>query len=166
MRHDTIVTIIRNLNEARVSYMVVGGLAVNAHGFVRLTMDLDLILALDADNLRSAINVFKTMGYTPRAPVAIDEYLDDEKRRQWKQAKGLAVFSLYSARYPETEIDLFTDDPLGFSDARKRAVQLEVAPGVRAAICGLADLIRLKEQSGRPRDLEDIRNLRLIHPEN
>ena len=29
------------LNRADVAYLVVGGLAVNAHGYVRMTMDID-----------------------------------------------------------------------------------------------------------------------------
>lgn len=39
---------------AGVRYLVAGGLAVNAHGYVRFTADIDLVIALDADNIISA----------------------------------------------------------------------------------------------------------------
>ena len=42
------------LRDARVRYLVAGGLAVNAHGYVRLTYDVDLVIQLEADNIRTA----------------------------------------------------------------------------------------------------------------
>lgn len=42
------------LNEAQVRYLVVGGLAVIAHGYVRYTNDLDLVIQLDEPNARRA----------------------------------------------------------------------------------------------------------------
>ncbi|MDZ4788806.1 MAG: hypothetical protein SH807_07695 [Blastochloris sp.] len=35
--------VIQTLNQAQVRYLIVGGLAVNAHGYVRTTMDVDLV---------------------------------------------------------------------------------------------------------------------------
>ena len=43
----------RTLQEAGVRYVVVGGLALNLHGIERSTMDIDLAIALDDDNLLS-----------------------------------------------------------------------------------------------------------------
>jgi hypothetical protein len=43
MEVRSIETIVKALNEAGVQYLIVGGLAVNAHGFVRLTRDVDLV---------------------------------------------------------------------------------------------------------------------------
>ena len=40
--------IVRALNTAAVEYLIVGGLAVNAQGFVRSTRDVDLVLKLDS----------------------------------------------------------------------------------------------------------------------
>lgn len=36
--------IIRKLNDAGVRYAIVGGMAVNLHGHIRMTADLDIIL--------------------------------------------------------------------------------------------------------------------------
>ena len=50
--------IVRALNEANVQHLMIGGLAVNAHGFVRLTRDVDLVLQLDAANVRRGFERF------------------------------------------------------------------------------------------------------------
>ena len=44
MEIRSIELIVKTLNEAEVQYLIVGGLAVNAHGFARLTMDVDLVI--------------------------------------------------------------------------------------------------------------------------
>lgn len=50
MEVHSIETIVRALNDAKVKYLIVGGLAVNAHGFVRLTRDVSLVLGLEPAN--------------------------------------------------------------------------------------------------------------------
>jgi len=40
-------------NEAGVRFLVAGGLAVNAHGYVRFTKDADLVIDLTAENIRA-----------------------------------------------------------------------------------------------------------------
>jgi hypothetical protein len=42
------------LNSNDVKYLVVGGYAVNYHGFPRATADLDIWIAIDPDNVRIA----------------------------------------------------------------------------------------------------------------
>lgn len=165
MRYDTVATLIRNLNEAGVTYLVVGGLAVVAHGYVRLTMDVDLIIGLDPVNTGKAVAVLKAMAYWPRAPVPFDDFADSAKRQVWVAEKGMTVFALSSAAYPETEVDIFVEDLLGLDKAMANVVPLEIAQGVIAPVCSVADLIKLKKLAGRPRDLLDIEKLLVLHPE-
>ena len=47
MESRSIETIIRTLNDHQIQYLIVGGLAVVAHGYVRFTAGVDLILAFD-----------------------------------------------------------------------------------------------------------------------
>ena len=69
MEKRSIEAVIGALNEDRVRYLVAGGLAVVAHGYVRFTADLDLVLDLQEDNLRRAVSSLSRLGYRPRAPV-------------------------------------------------------------------------------------------------
>ena len=46
MQRHSVEAIVRALNAAEVRYLIAGGLAVVAHGHVRFTADLDIILAM------------------------------------------------------------------------------------------------------------------------
>jgi hypothetical protein len=46
--------IVRALNDAGVRYLIAGGLAVNAHGYLRFTKDADFIIQLIPDNIKLA----------------------------------------------------------------------------------------------------------------
>ncbi len=160
MQKNSVVEIVRGLNSSAVRYMIAGGLAVVAHGYLRLTADIDIILDLRDARLTDALTALASLDYHPRAPVPLADFALSAKRSQWIREKGLKVFSLYSARHPATEIDLFVESPLDFDEAYGRSVRQEVAPSVTAVFLGLADLIRLKEAAGRAKDLDDVSRLR------
>jgi hypothetical protein len=162
MEKDSVESIVRALNENRVQYLIAGGLAVVAHGYVRFTADLDLLLAMDEHNLATAVSVLQTLNYRPRAPVDFQLFIDCHHRRQWVDEKGLTVFSLFSPDHLATEIDLFVDPPLVFADAYSRAARMEISTGITATFCSFDDLINMKTQAGRPLDLEDIAQLRKL----
>jgi len=159
MERGSIETIMEALNRANVRYLVVGGLAVVAHGFVRFTADIDLVLDPDSAAMRRAIDALSGLGYRPRAPVGFVDLSDPEKRRAWVRDKGLTVFSVFSKEHPATEIDLFVETPFDFDRAYANAERLEVAPGITATFVGLSDLIAMKRRAGRPQDLQDVAEL-------
>ena len=166
MERRSVETIVRALNAAGIRYLIAGGLAVVAHGYVRFTADVDLVLDLEPGNVNRAIVAFGRLGYRPRAPVAFEELADSEKRAQWVREKGLTVFSLYSPEHPATEVDVFVEAPFDFDAAYRRAAREEVADGATATFVGLSDLLRLKEQAGRPQDVVDIEKLRTLGSED
>ena len=159
MERRSVEAIVRALNDAGARYLIAGGLAVVAHGYLRFTADVDLILDLDTENVRKTLNALQGLGYCPRVPVPAEQFLDADVRARWIREKGMKVFSLISAQHPKTEVDLFAESPLDFNRAAANAMMVDVAPGVRATIVSLEDLLFLKKQAGRPLDLEDIRQL-------
>jgi hypothetical protein len=159
METSSVAAIARAPNSANARYLVVGGLAVVAHGYVRFTADVDLIIDLERENARRAVAALESLEYRPRAPVAFAEFVDPDKRTQWVRDQNLTVFSLYSPRHPLTEVDLFVESPLDFDDAYQHAVRKEVVPGVVATFVGIQDLRRLKQLAGRPQDLIDLEGL-------
>lgn len=163
MDRNTIEMIVRALNDHQVQYLIVGGLAVVAHGYVRFTADVDLVLAVDQENLSRAVQAVRSLDYRPRAPVAIEQFIDPAMRTKWAVEKNMVVFSLFSPLHPATEIDLFLEPPVDFSKAYAAAMAVEVAPGVRATFCSLDDLIQMKQLAARSRDAEDIAQLRKLH---
>ena len=165
MEKHSVEAIVGALNMANVRYLVAGGLAVVAHGYVRFTADVDLIVDLEPANVMRAVTALESLGYRPRAPVAFAEFADPQKRAQWVRDKNLTVFSLYSPQHVLTEIDLFVELPLDFEAAYRSAVRKEVASGVAATFIGIRDLRRLKERAGRPQDLLDLEKLKSLGTE-
>jgi len=157
--------IVGALNAANVRYLVAGGLAVVAHGYVRFTADVDLIVDLEPANVTRAIAALEGLGYRPRAPVAFAEFADPQKRAEWVRDKHLTVFSVHSPRHAMTEIDIFVEPPLDFDAAYRSAVRKDVAPGVAATFVGIEELRRLKQQAGRPQDLLDLEKLASLDAE-
>jgi hypothetical protein len=166
MKRDSVVAIVAALNANQVRYLIVGGLAVVAHGYVRFTADVDLMLSVEPDNLKRSVEALKALGYYPRAPVDMDDFIDPSKRQEWAQVKNMTVFSLFSDVHQATEIDLFLEPPIDFDTAYARAVRQEVALGTVAMFCSFEDLIELKTLAGRPKDREDVENLKKLREDN
>ncbi|WP_234981636.1 hypothetical protein [Fontimonas thermophila] len=148
------------LNEAGVRYLVAGGLAVNAHGYIRFTADIDLVIALDANNIISAFAALALIGYRPAIPVTADQFADTTQRRRWIEEKGMQVLNFFSDRHRETSVDVFVYEPFDFEQEYERALVGEIAPGLPARFVSIPTLIHMKEAAGRPRDLDDIQHLR------
>lgn len=144
-------------------YLVVGGLAVAAHSYVRFTAAFDLMLDLENEtSVRLALDILKNEGYTPRIPVPIEQFADVETREMWRQQKNLLVFSLWSDRHAQTEIDVFMHNPLNFAEAFGRSALKQGANGVGMRVVALQDLLLLKAEAARPKDLIDIEYLRRL----
>jgi hypothetical protein len=82
---SSIERLVDSLNQAGVRYLVVGGLAVIAHGHTRLTMDIDLVIELDGENIKRAIDALVGVGYRPQIPVDPTEFMSEETRRTWAE---------------------------------------------------------------------------------
>ena len=149
------------LEERKVRYLVVGGVAVVLHGYARFTADLDLVIALDAANIAAAMGALGALGYRPRAPVAASDFADPDKRREWILEKGLTVLGLWSPEHPATEVDVFVEEPFAIEPALLRATRAKLGANT-IAVASIPDLIQLKRKAGRPKDLEDIAKLQEI----
>jgi hypothetical protein len=162
VKKSSVEAIVEKLNQHQVQYLIVGGLAVVAHGYMRFTADVDLLISVDEQNLRRVIAALQALDYRPRAPVAIEDLISAEKRRQWAREKNMTVFSLFSPQHGVTEVDLLIEPPIDFAAAYANAMHREVAPGIVASFCGIDELIKLKEIAGRPRDQLDVAELRRL----
>ena len=61
--------IVSALDRAGVRYLIADGLAVNAHGYLHFTRDVDLIVQLVPDNVKAAFSALAQLGYRPVVPV-------------------------------------------------------------------------------------------------
>jgi len=142
--------------------LVVGGVAVVLHGYPRFTADLDLVLELTASNAAAGVAALQTLGYRPRAPVRAEDFADEDIRANWREEKGLTVFSLWSPSYLGTEVDLFVEEPFDFGEAWSRRLDAVLDDGTTVHVVGIDDLRALKARVGRPKDVDDIAQLDAI----
>jgi hypothetical protein len=153
------------LNRAGIRYLVAGGLAVVAHGHARLTMDVDLVLDLRPSEVTKALEVLQELEYRPQVPVALEDFADRQERSDWFENRHMRVLSVWSPRFPLTEVDLFVVSPLpDFERAYGQRLERELAPGIVVSFVGREDLLAMKLEAGRPEDLADVRALEALEP--
>jgi hypothetical protein len=162
MTLTSLESIIAALNSADVRYLILGGLAVAAHGYGRLTIGVDLVVQLAEANVLNALNALGSLGYRPIVPVPAGDFANPAKRQQWLDEKNMVVFSLRSEQHPYTPIDLFVSEPFDFDIEFERALVGEVGPHRIARFVCLETLITMKQATGRAKDKEDIEQLKLI----
>jgi len=152
------------LEDHEVRCLLVGGMAVVAHGHGRMTHDLDLVVQLERENILRAFAALANLGYQPRVPVTAEDFADPENRQRWIDDKQMTVLNLYSDRFRTTPVDLFVQEPFDFDQAYDRAYKANLE-GRTIRFVDLATLITMKEAAGRPIDLDDVRHLRLLRDE-
>jgi hypothetical protein len=152
------IELLKAMEEESIRYVVVGGVAVILHGFVRASMDLDIVISLDPKNTRQFLNLVSRLGYRPKAPVPLDDFADPLKRKEWMDTKGMIVFSLHHAKRYEELVDVFINDVVPFEQLFKRRVKIAL-DGCSVNIAARQDLKTMKRIAGRPQDLEDIKAL-------
>lgn len=149
------------LNKADVDYVVVGGLAVILHGYLRATADIDLVVGLAPDNCRRALDVLVTIGFKPRLPVEIEDFADPQARRTWIEQRNMLVFQLWDPNNPMRSLDIFVNEPIPFGSLMRDAVFKDV-DGLGVRIASIEHLIEMKQAAGRARDADDIAKLRQL----
>ncbi len=135
------------LNEVEVRYLVVGGYAVIYHSRPRFTKDLDIWIEPKPENAERLMRAFQIFGLPL---IDIDE--SDFASEGTQYVIGL----------PPSAIDFLTSlGPLSFPDCWEKRVTDEVE-GTAIHYLGKEDLIDAKRAAGRPEDLADIRNLKML----
>ena len=165
MKLATFEAVCSALNDASVRFLVAGGLAVNAHGYLRLTYDVDLVVQLDPDNIQAAFAALATLGYRPSVPVTGVQFADAEQRKDWIKNKHMQVLNFHSSQHQQMPVDVFVTEPFDFSLEYQSAIYGELAPGLMVRFVSIPTLIKMKELANRPKDLDDIAHLRTIAEE-
>lgn len=153
--------IFRALEDAEARYVVVGGLAVVAHGFARLTGDIDLVIDSEPDAARHAIATLCSIGFSPRAPIDPLGFADAAQRKRWLEEQDLQVLALRDPAQPLVEIDLLADTAVDFGDLFASA-ELHTIGETSIRIASIEHLITTKKAAGQPHDWIDIEALEAL----
>jgi hypothetical protein len=131
-----------------VDYVLVGGLAVQTHGHVRTTVDVDVLPRPEPSNLARLVAALNALGAQILNPGSEGTAID---------AAMLPRATLWQFATPHGAIDVVLDAPgaAPYDDLRRRALEIQLG-GVALAVAGRDDLISMKRASGRPVDLDDL----------
>ena len=131
---------LRCLNKAGVDYIMVGGWAVNLHGYVRATIDLDIWILADQENARKVYAALGEFG-APLGDVKPEDFAQDG--------------TIFQIGVAPCRIDVINRiDGVKYAEASPRAIQKTIE-GVPVRIISREDLIVNKRASGRTKDLAD-----------
>jgi hypothetical protein len=141
---QTLRKIAGRLEEIGVPYAVAGGMALEAHGFRRLTVDVDILI--NREGLKTIHERLEGLGYLP--PFAGSKNLRDAEY-------GVRMKFLIAGEFPGDG----KPKPVAFPDPAKVAVEIR---GIRYV--SLPSLVELKIASGmtnlgRLKDLSDVQEL-------
>lgn len=159
MELSSVTAIVRTLNNSKILYFIVGGIAVNAHGYVRFTKDIDLVIQLTPTNIKGALESLESIGYRLSIPVTADEFSDPAIRESWRSEKNMLVLKLWSNTHRRTPIDIFVYEPFDISAECENFFPQELEPGLIAPIVSLPTLLQMKREAARDLDLIDITEL-------
>ncbi len=136
------------LHEHGVEYVLIGGIAVQTYGHVRMTNDADLIPAPDPENLRRLAAALNSLD----ARVLNEGHEDEEIT-----AAMLPRSTIWQFSTKDGGIDVMHEVPGGreFGELSDDALKVRLGD-IEVPVVGLDDLVRMKLARGRRIDLEDV----------
>ena len=134
--HKTLRRIVNRLKRVGIPYAVMGGMAVNAHKYVRTTGDVDLLLT--PEGLEEFRRRFVGKNYQP---------VEGRPRRFVDRINNVGVDFLVTGRYPGNG----TPGPIRFPDPAQVGELID-----KATVINLPTLVELKLAARRHRDFGDV----------
>lgn len=139
------IPIIEALAQARVDFVLIGGLAGGVHGSTYPTYDLDVMYARDRENLERIASVLSELEATLRgAPPDLPSLLDA------KTLEEGANFT-FSTRLGSVDLLAFPTGAPTYEKVREAADTVDIG-GFPVRVASLDHLIAMKEAAGRTKD--------------
>jgi hypothetical protein len=118
-------------------------------------VDIDLVIACNEKNYINAEKALFSIGLQPKLPVGAKEVF--RFREEYIANRNLKAWSFYDPKDPTRLVDII------IVYKKKRLSTKNVTyQGINIAILSKGELIKMKRESGRPQDLEDIKALRKL----
>jgi predicted nucleotidyltransferase len=144
--------LLERLVEAEVRFVLVGGLAVNAWGYLRATRDVDVVPDPDRDNLDRLDALLRELGGKVDAGGRL---LDSDAITTFLRTGDRTLVQTELG-----QVDVLQGLPQvpRFEDLEKQARSVDIE-GLAVMVCSLDHLLEMKRASDRPRDQEDVEAL-------
>jgi hypothetical protein len=147
-----LVELVKALKKEKVNYMIVGGYAVNFHGYSRNTVDIDLIIKFTLANLKKVERLLGEMGMVSRLP--IDAISIFKFRDEYIKNRNLIAWNFYNENDPTDQVDILINHDISDFKTEKFLVD-----NLEFKVISKKDLLKMKKESGRAKDLLDIKEL-------
>ena len=144
--------LVNSLKEEKINYLIVGGYAVNFHGYSRNTVDIDLVIKWNLKNLKKIEKLLNNMDLVSRLP--IDAEAIYHFRDEYINNRNLIAWNFYNESNPTVQVDIMISHDISEFKSEKF-----IASGVEYKVISKDDLIKMKKESGRDKDLLDIKEL-------
>jgi predicted nucleotidyltransferase len=160
--------LLQKLQAAGVQYVLIGGLAVNAHGVIRSTKDVDICPAPDRENLARLARLLAEIGVRQ---LGVSEHGFDPRELPFDPTRvdNLTEGGNFRLETPLGVLDIMQWVPGIEAESTyptlARDAQTAVAFGIDIRVCSLDALLVMKRAAGRPQDLQDVNDLVTAHPE-
>lgn len=141
------------LHESDVQFVVIGGVAVAAHGFVRGTEDLDLVPDPDPENLKRLTQALESLETT--LPTAGGRPFDPANDAGVIRRGGNVTAM---TRFGELDVVQLAQGVPSYSQLSEDAIESDLL-GVPVRVCSLARLREMKLAQNRTQDRLDLENL-------
>ena len=148
-------SLFKALNDAAIRYLVVGGVAVNLHGYRRFTGDVDVLMALDPRNLEKVAVLMEKLGFIQRLPVDVRQLSDSIQVQKWLTEKGLTAYTFIDSKDPASSVDILAGESLHFDEYNEHKATIQ-AWDIPIPVISIDDLISMKQRANRQKDIEDI----------
>jgi hypothetical protein len=152
--------LLRALHEAGVQHIIIGGFAVNAHGVIRPSRDLDIVPDPDPANLARLAALLVNL---EARHVGLGDFKAEEFPFDPTNPKDLRSGANFRLETRLGDLDIMQWVPGIEADPAYLALATESLEGELGGtplrVCGLGHLIAMKRAAGRPRDLDDLKRL-------
>ena len=154
------IPLLRFLRERGIEHIVIGGFAVNAHGFIRVSKDLDIVPDPSRENLEKLAGALIELNARNAEG---DDLAEDEFPLDPTSVDDLSQGGNFRLATDLGELDVMQwvaglDSENPYAELIGQAIEGQ-PDGVQVWICGLAHLRAMKRAAGRPRDLDDLEHL-------
>lgn len=139
-----------------VRMLMVGGGAVNFHGYQRHSADVDFWIDTEISNLDKLVKVFSAMGYN------IDSFPDTVRLKEQNISVKFSPADLNLELITRFEIGKTFDQAY----AESEEVYIDKLTFLKWRVLNYNDLIESKRRAARPKDLLDIMQLEAMRPKS
>ena len=147
MAKNILLTVLSELlkvcKDHKIKIVLMGGMAVSVYARPRATYDIDGIISIKKEQIKGFLNMLKEAGF---------KY---DKKKPVKFIQSLPFITLC---YVKTYVDLFIAGNEFQENVLARAKKIRFNK-MALNIISIEDLVLIKLQTGRERDLEDVRDM-------